>query len=514
MATFREAAQQIRDRADVVEIIQTYVPLRRAGAQWKGLCPFHPEKTPSFNVNPSRQGWYCFGCHKGGSIIDFIMGVEKLEYREAVELLARRLNIELPSRDFGRDENASRAAKESERRREDLLNLNRWALEWFQKNLYEFPNSPVGAYLARRQVAPEMAAAFFLGASPDGWQALLDAARAKGFSDELLIEAGLIIHSESANRLYDRFRGRLMFPILDHRGRCLGFGGRIVVEDPEKKLPKYINSNETPVYQKGKNLYGIYQAQKAIELRGRAILVEGNLDCIMAHQGGFTEAVATLGTALTDDQARMLRRYCREVIFVYDGDEAGQKAMRRGGEILVKAGLSVKAAILPPEHDPDSLIRAEGPAGFARFVDSASDIYDYLLSLALARVERGEHPSARFGDGRHRAAPHGARGPARTQFAHSGGGETHRSGRPRDRGLFDAPRKAGRPDERFALGRFRARAVHAGRAGTGRSRPRRALGFRRSGAGRVSGCASPARRPAAARHHLPRIRPASRGGGG
>jgi DNA primase len=378
MTTLKTVAQQVRDRADIVEIIGGYVELRRVGTQYKGLCPFHREKTPSFHVHPGRQGWHCFGCGKGGSIIDFIMGIEKLDFVPALDFLARRLGIDMPRRDA----QAEAAGREHERRREDLLTLNQWALGWFCANLQRDPGGAVAAYIARRAITPEIAEAFQLGSSPDAWQALLDAGRAKGFSPELMLEAGLIIQNESG-RLYDRFRGRLIFPILDHLGRCLGFGGRIVVEDPEKKLPKYINSNETPVYQKGRNLYGLFQAQEAIARRGRVLLVEGNIDCIMSHQGGFPETVASLGTALTEDQARLLRRYCRDVIFVYDGDEAGQKAMRRGGEILVKAGLNVRTAVLPPRHDPDSLLREEGAEGFTRLLDRASDIFEYLLDVSL-----------------------------------------------------------------------------------------------------------------------------------
>lgn len=378
MTTLKSVAQQVRDRADIVEIIGGYVELRRVGTQWKGLCPFHREKTPSFHVHPGRQGWHCFGCGKGGSVIDFIMGIEKLDFVPALDFLARRLGIEMPHRDF----QAEAAGREQEQKRENLLTLNQWALGWFRATLQRDPQGPVAAYITRRAITPEIAEAFQLGASPDAWQALLEAGQAKGFSPELMLEAGLIIKSETG-RLYDRFRGRLIFPILDHLGRCLGFGGRIVVEDPEKKLPKYINSNETPVYQKGRNLYGLCQAQEAISRRGRALLVEGNIDCIMAHQGGFPETVASLGTALTEEQARLLRRYCRDVIFVYDGDDAGQKAMRRGGEILVKAGLNVRAAVLPARHDPDSLLREEGTEGFTRLLDTARDIFEYLLDISL-----------------------------------------------------------------------------------------------------------------------------------
>lgn len=380
MTTLKTVAQQVRDRADIVEIIGGYVELRRVGTQYKGLCPFHREKTPSFHVHPGRQGWHCFGCGKGGSVIDFVMGIEKLDFVPALELLGRRLGIEMPHR----DPRAEAAGREQERKREDLLTLTHWALGWFRANLRSDSCGVVAAYIARRGITPEMAEAFQLGASPDAWQSLLEAGQARGFSPELMLEAGLIIQSEGG-RLYDRFRGRLIFPILDHLGRCLGFGGRIVVDDPEKKLPKYINSNETPVYQKGRNLYGLYQAQEAITRRNRVLLVEGNIDCIMAHQGGFPETVASLGTALTEEQARLLRRYCRDVIFVYDGDEAGQKAMRRGGEILVKAGLNVRAAVLPSRHDPDSLLREEGADGFARLLEGAGDIFDYLMDISLPR---------------------------------------------------------------------------------------------------------------------------------
>lgn len=381
MTTFREVAQQIRDRADIVEVIRGYMELRRAGTQWKGLCPFHKEKTPSFHVHPARQGWHCFGCGKGGSVIDFVMGVEKLEFVEAAELLARRLGIEMPQR-YARD---PEKAKEGEKKRDLLLTLNSWALQWFRSNLKSDPHGAAAAYVRKRKIRPDLIDAFQLGFSPDAWQGLLDAAAAKGFAEDLLVEAGLVVRNAESGRVYDRFRGRLMFPILDHLSRCIGFGGRIIVPDPEKKQPKYINSSETPLYQKGKSLYGLYQAQSAIEKKGRAILVEGYLDCMMCHQGGFTEAVASLGTALTPDQARLLRRFCRQIVFVYDGDEAGQNAMKRGAEVLVRAGLQARVAVLPPEDDPDSLILREGSEGFERFVDGAVDIYEYFLQLAFPK---------------------------------------------------------------------------------------------------------------------------------
>ncbi len=387
MTTLREVAQQIREHADIVETIGGYVELRRAGSQWKGLCPFHREKTPSFHVHPGRQGWHCFGCGKGGSVIDFIMGIEKLEFPEAVELLARRLGIEMPSRAERRD---PAVAKESERKRDALLRLNHWALRWFQTNLKAEPHGPAAAYLARRRVQPRLAEIFQIGYSPDVWHGLLEAAKAQGFSEDLLIEAGLVVRNPESGTVYDRFRGRLIFPILDHLGRCIGFGGRLIAEDPEKQVAKYINSSETPLYQKGRSLYGLFQAEKTIEKKGRALVVEGYLDCIMAHQGGFSETVATLGTALTPDQARILRRFCREVVFVYDGDEAGQQAMCRGAEILVRAKLHPRVAVLPPKDDPDSLILREGPEGFAQFIDQAADIYDYLLDLALPKGESSE----------------------------------------------------------------------------------------------------------------------------
>ncbi len=404
MTTLRDVAREVRDRADLAEVIGGYIQLRRAGPRYSALCPFHPDKkTPSFSVDPARGTWHCFGCHRRGTVIDFVMEIEKLDFREALELLARRYGVELPKRLSWDPEQARRG----DEKRDALLRVHQWALEWFRENLTRYGaggagGAPAGigaiaAYMRRREITPETQKAFFLGAAPAEWDALTRAAARQGFGEDLLVEAGLAAPRQSGGGVYDRFRGRLIFPILDPVGRCVAFGGRIVEEDPEGKTAKYINSPETPLYQKRRLLYGLYQAQQAIGQKKRALLVEGYMDCVMAWQWGFQETVASLGTALTEDQARLLRRYCRDVIFVYDGDAAGIKAMREGGEALVRAGLQTRVAVLPPEDDPDSLLRREGAEGFSRFLDSARDLFDFLIECELPAG--GEAP-----DIRHRVA--------------------------------------------------------------------------------------------------------------
>ena len=355
--TLKDIARRVRDEADIVALIGRTVELKKAGSAYKGLCPFHSEKSPSFTVNPTRGMFHCFGCGEHGSAIDFVMKTERLDFIDALKLLAADLGIELPpppARGAGQPQSDA----PSEDRTRLLRAANEFALEWFRANLVQGRSPVAASYLERRGVSPEVAEKFELGAGVPGWSPLIDAASRKGYSPALMAEAGLAVRSEGGS-FYDRFRDRLMFPIRDHMGRLIGFGGRRL-DDTDEKSPKYLNSAETPLYSKSNSVYGLSLAGKDIESTGHALLTEGYMDVLMAHQFGFTQAVASLGTALTRQQARLLKRYTARVYFLYDGDAAGRKAMLRGGEALFAAGLDTRVINLPLEHDPDSFLRAEG----------------------------------------------------------------------------------------------------------------------------------------------------------
>ena len=372
--SIKDIARQVKDQADIVAIVGRHVPLKKAGTSYRACCPFHKEKTPSFHVVPAKGIFHCFGCGAGGSAIDFVMRTERMEFMEALRLLAGELGIEIPAPGGPQDEEARDAA---EKHRRSLQSAMEFALDWFRGNLTSRRNAVAADYLEQRGIAPEIAEAFQLGAALDGWAHLADAARAKGFSEELLTEADLCIRHEQRGTVYDRFRHRLIFPIFDHRGRPIAFGGRQLADDPTSG--KYINSAETSLYKKGRTLYALNVAQKAISDSGHAILTEGYMDTVMAHQFGFPQAVASLGTALTPEQARLLKRYANRVYFLYDGDAAGQKAMLRAGESLLGAGFDARVIILPAEDDPDTFLRREGPEALRGKFENAREYFDFAL---------------------------------------------------------------------------------------------------------------------------------------
>lgn len=375
-----DIVRRIKDAADIVAVVGRVVTLKKAGATYKGLCPFHQEKTPSFNVVPAKGIFHCFGCGVGGSVIDFVMKTERLEFREALERLAHETGIELPS--FRQQ---SREEKDAEtRQREAVQQANEEALKWLRRNLLEGRNRRASEYLPERGISAEMSERFQLGAATDEWDGLKNHLLRLGFSEDLLADAGLCVQADSG-RLYDRFRNRLIFPILDANGRVSGFGGRQLVE--ETNSPKYLNSAETILYKKSNMLYALNLAKQEIVKSGFAILCEGYMDVLMAHAHGFPQAVASLGTALTMPQARLLKRFANRTYFLYDGDSAGQKAMLRGGEPLLEAGFDTRVIALPPEHDPDSFLRKEGAEALQRMMGGAEEFFDYALRLHAATVD-------------------------------------------------------------------------------------------------------------------------------
>jgi DNA primase len=358
---------EVRTRADIVAVIGRYVTLRKAGRQYQGLCPFHSEKTPSFQVSPEKQVYYCFGCQESGNVLSFLMKHNGLEFPEAVGVLARELGIAIP--EDGSSEGRSAA----------LHRANDAAHEFFRAALRSPEGAPARAFLARRGVPPDLIEHFQLGFAPARWDGLLAHLGKNKELRESALAAGLIKRRETGEGYYDAFRGRVMFPIAEPGGRLLGFGGRALADDG----PKYINSSESAVYHKSRVLFGLPLALDAIRKAGRAIVVEGYFDVIGLHRAGLFEAVAPCGTALTEEHARRLHRYAPEVLLVFDGDDAGQRAAERCLPILLAEGLRVRAAFLPPGEDPDSLVHNAGPAALRAVVAAARPLLDHLIERTV-----------------------------------------------------------------------------------------------------------------------------------
>ena len=356
--------QELCDRNDIVDVVSGYVRLtKKSGANLFGLCPFHSEKTPSFSVSRDKQIYHCFGCGKGGSVINFIMEIENLSFPEAVEFLARRVGMELPEQ--------NRSAPES-RRREQLLALNKDAARFFYDQFRSPAGAPAQAYALRRELTPATVKKFGLGFAPDAWDSLTNAMKAKGYSEGLMLQAGLVRKGKKGG-VYDTFRNRLMFPVFDVRGNVIGFSGRILGDGE----PKYMNSPETPVFSKSNNLFAMNFAKKS--KLGYIILCEGNVDVVSMHQAGFDNAVASLGTSLTPEQARLISRYVNEVVIAYDNDGAGQKATARAISILEKLDVRVRVLTMEGAKDPDEFIKKFGPDAFRNLLEKSEDHVDYTL---------------------------------------------------------------------------------------------------------------------------------------
>ena len=364
---------ELISRNDIEDVVSGYVQLtKRSGSNLFGLCPFHSEKTPSFSVSPDKQIYHCFGCGKGGSVINFIMEIENLSFPDAVAFLAKRAGMQLPDDDTPQEIRSKRAR---------LLDLNRDAARFFYENLSTAAGSDAVAYISKRGISKQMVIRFGLGAAPDSWNSLLDSMSAKGYTHQEMFEAGLIKRSRKGSGFYDTFRNRLMFPVIDVRGNVLGFSGRALGDNE----PKYLNSPDTPVFNKSKCLFALNLAKKT--KRDMLILSEGNIDVVSLHQAGFDCAVASLGTSLTPDQARLMARYTEHVVIAYDADGAGVKAAQRAIPILEKAGLNVKVLTIPGAKDPDEFIRANGSDAFGKLLESSEDRVDYQLLLIKAKYQ-------------------------------------------------------------------------------------------------------------------------------
>ena len=354
---------ELTERNDIVDVVSGYVRLtKKSGANMFGLCPFHSEKTPSFSVSPDKQIYHCFGCGKGGGVINFIMEIENLSFPEAVEFLARRVNMPVPEQENDRES----------KKRSRMLALNKDAARFFYEQLSAPGGAPARDYMQRRQIGRATATNFGIGYAPDSWDALRSAMKAKGYSDFELFDAGLVRKGKSGG-FYDTFRSRLMFPVIDVRGNVIGFSGRILGDGE----PKYMNSPETLVFNKSRNLFALNLAKKSKS--GYIILSEGNIDVVSLHQAGFDSAVASLGTSLTPEQARLISRYTGEVIIAYDNDGAGIKAAQRAIGILEKLDLKVRVLRLSGAKDPDEFIKLKGPEAFRNLLEGSEDQIDYRL---------------------------------------------------------------------------------------------------------------------------------------
>jgi DNA primase len=372
--------EQIRAASDIVEVIGASLPLKRAGTDFVALCPFHREKTPSFHVSPSKQMYYCFGCHKGGDVFRFLQDHDGLTFVEAARRLAERAGIRLEWED-------SPAQREERAISDRLRELHEQiARRWQQALQTDAAGEAAREYLASRGVSQEAVELFRLGYAPEAWDDTLNWARAKGWDLALVEQAGLILPRDPADPSrghYDRFRGRLMFPICDEQGRVIAFSGRILRGDD--KAPKYVNSPESPIFTKGRVLYALDKSKRAILDAGAAIICEGQLDAIACFMAGVKNIVAPQGTALTGEHLRILRRYAQEVVLCFDSDTAGQKAAARALDEVLGSGLFVRVITVPAPHDPDSYIKAHGPEAFRALVGSARDFFEFYLEFLCAR---------------------------------------------------------------------------------------------------------------------------------
>ncbi len=350
-------------RCDIVDVVSDYVSLSPKGGSYWGLCPFHGEKTPSFHVIPDRQNYHCFGCGKGGGAISFVMEMEHLPFPEAVRLLSKRAGMEFPE-----DESSG----VDRRKRERLLSLNKEAARFFHQTLHTSDGQGALQYFTGRALSKATQTRFGLGFAPDAWDKLLLAMQARGYEKKELIEAGLAVSGQNG-RIYDRFRNRVMFPIIDVRGNVIGFGGRVL----DDSTPKYLNSPDTMIFNKSRNLFALNLARQSSA--GRMILTEGYMDTIALHQAGFDSAIASLGTAFTPDHARLLSRYTKEVIIAFDSDEAGVNAAKRAIPFLEKSGLKVRILRMQGAKDPDEYIKNYGRDSFSRLLDVSEDHIDYSL---------------------------------------------------------------------------------------------------------------------------------------
>ena len=365
-----DVVEEVRARADIVDVIGEFVQLKKAGREYKANCPFHEERTPSFYVVPDKGFYKCFGCGKSGDVFSFVMEQQGLDFVESVKHVAGRAGVEVRE---------VRRSEEEEDPNRPLYEINAFAREWFGEQLAADVGAVARAYLEGRGIGVDVSERFGLGYAPDEWRALRDQAGKHGLDEAMMLEVGLLNESERSKEPFDRFRSRIIFPIESLGGRVIAFGGRILGGDD--KGPKYLNSPETPIYHKGHNLYGLSWARRAIRREECALIVEGYMDVVSLTAFGFENVVAPLGTSLTAEQAKLLSRYCTRVLLLFDSDAAGLKATFRAGDLLLEAGLHPAVVSLPPGEDPDTLVRSEGPKALEALVDDAVDVLDRKLQI-------------------------------------------------------------------------------------------------------------------------------------
>jgi len=383
MALSRITTEKVRERADIEEVVNDYVPLKKKGQNLWACCPFHNEKSPSFSVSPAKQIYKCFGCGKAGDPIQFVMDIEGIGFNEAIKHLAQKYGIEIEE-----DKAATPEMVQAYNERESLYIALGFASDFFVKNLESPEGKSIGiSYFQERGFTPKTITKFDLGYALDGWDHLFKEAKAAGFQEEILLKAGLVLQKEGdPSKIYDRFRGRVIFPIHNLGGKPIGFGARILKQD--KKQPKYINSPETEVYHKSDVLYGMFQAKQAIRQADNCYLVEGYTDVLSMHLSGIENVVASSGTSLTENQIKLIKRFTDNVTVLFDGDAAGIKASLRGIDMLLEGGLNVKAVVFPDAEDPDSYSRKVGSQAFKEYLSANSrDFIAFKIDLYAKEVE-------------------------------------------------------------------------------------------------------------------------------
>jgi len=366
---------QVRDRTDIVEVVSRHIPLKKAGRNYKAVCPFHHEKTPSFMVSPAKQIYHCFGCGAGGNVFNFLMKYERLEFPEAVKELAQKAGIVVPTTSSQSPEKSSLS---------DMLHkVNEAAVQFYRESLLKKEMAALSRrYLEKRSINTQIIDKFKLGYAPRLWGGLLEYLKKKGYEDSTLEKSGLIIRGKGG-RLFDRFRDRIIFPISDSKGKIKGFGSRAL----DESQPKYMNSPDTFIYNKGNHLYGLNQSWEEIRNKNAAVVVEGYIDLLTPFQHGIKNMVASLGTALTVDQIRLLKRYTNNIVILFDADLAGENATLRSLDLLIEEGVKVKVIQLPKGYDPDSFINKYGVEHFKKFLDDAQDLFEYKLNVTLAKYD-------------------------------------------------------------------------------------------------------------------------------
>ncbi|MFA6356948.1 MAG: DNA primase [Candidatus Omnitrophota bacterium] len=373
MAFSEQVLEEIQSKSDIVTVVGSYIPLRRAGRNYKANCPFHKEKTPSFMISPAKQIFHCFGCGAGGNVFGFVMKMENIDFPEAVRTLAEKAGVKLPSFTRSQFETSSYAVQ--------IYKTNELAAAFYRSMLLNTDAGKRAAeYLKGRGIGEEASEKAKLGFAPDEWSGLINYAKGKGLDLAVLERSGLVLPREGGGH-YDRFRNKIIFPIFDIKDRVVAFGARVL----DNSQPKYINSPETEVYIKSRHLYGFNFSVQAVKDKDLCIVVEGYLDFLVPYQMGVGNIAASLGTSLTDSQARLIKRYTKNVVMLYDGDSAGEAASLRGLDIFLQEGMAVKVAVLPKGFDPDSFIRGKGAAAFDALIGSASDLLEYKLGILSSR---------------------------------------------------------------------------------------------------------------------------------